>query len=617
MKNLSKNPLKYSPDPPISFDFDLKEESKSIMITADTDSIYFCHHSISESLSCFHEKNSSFKLCNYFLFNRTMLNSRIRIYFSNEASDTMYDNDQIKSGSMTEFPSVTFMEGTVVSTFQEKQVSFQFDIYFLLLQRDKSIGFFQHNHELAIVSAMNLARERLLRSLKSHTVFLNKLYKIGKFHATRTLNLTNNNQFIFVQFDREEITKIFGEFEYCLKAIATNIKLTDGTGFQWYGQWSSQYYSGCNNGDTNKISEAAMELLRYGCCTGSSSNLKNMLLMDLSVDSEYLYNQVFHDEKEKKEEHQVEQGHLEQVIDKFVAECNTKSEIYVKTHICPNYKQYNVIWSRDIGFNFECSSNNGFCYLIRNKEDLKSNISSWFNQKINQDFVEDDPEYPDIRSTKKVRPKRKEDDDDNYEDDSYDENIKEEEEEEDDNASYSTCSLDLKPYHRKLRYYCSCYPIFGMNDICSVHYGMTKVHCLMKNINNKNYDDSFINDMTDDNDLPIEFYRNVKLLDGEQVGGIKLYPDDNKNGIIGFQVYCPSYKAISTVQCSDWHLLNGLIQHLFIVLDDKGCVYKDQYKQSLNVLKSKILPMLEIILDDVKNDLLHLNALQIRLEFMC
>ena len=63
-------------------------------------------------------------------------------------------------------------------------------------------------------------------------------------------------------------------------------------------------------------------------------------------------------------------------------------------------------------------------------------------------------------------------------------------------------------------------------------------------------------------------------------------------------------------------LLNSLMQHLFIVLDEKRYIYKVQYKESIEVLVSKILPMLETILEDTSNELLNLLTLDLRLEFM-
>ena len=135
-ENLRKDPIEYSPDPPTPYDFDLDEESEKLMITADTDSIYFCHHNIAESLNSFSNDNCVFEMCNYFMFFRTMSSSRNRIFFTSGRYETINDENSKNSASMSEFPSVYLLKATISSKYEKRNIPVHFDIYYSLLKPD-------------------------------------------------------------------------------------------------------------------------------------------------------------------------------------------------------------------------------------------------------------------------------------------------------------------------------------------------------------------------------------------------------------------------------------------------------------------------------------------------
>ena len=603
MEKFKKDPLKYCPPMPFVRLLRLEQEFPNIIITADTDSIYFCHHDIAESLNSFHPDNTFFELSNFFLFHKKMPGSRNRIYFTRGYDKYLNEDDGTISRSLSDFPSFHLMTATVGSEFEGRNICITFDIYYSLL-KPKSFGHFSLDHEIAFVSGMNMARERLLRSLKVDSFLRNKLFHLDKFRPLRKNNdISDRNLFRYNVFSVKEITRIFGEFEYSLKAISTNEEMLDGTEFYWNHQWSETRYSCKTSCQYEKISLAAMDLLRYGCCSGNSSNLKNKLLMKLRLDSSYMEN-----EKVSKQEDNPSER-ITKVLESFVSECNKKSEEFVKLNICPNYQEYNVIWSRDIGFNFQCT-NKDYCYVVCKKKKLMKYLASWFKDSTSLELNE---EYQKSYDNEILDNETNYNNDDNLMD--VDDDLSEKEQVETDEW-HNTCESTFNSQNTKLRYYGSCYPIFGVNDICNIHFGMTKVRCFLNNVNNKNLDSAFINDSVDANLEPIEHARCINLLNGQQIEGIRLRQEGNKEGVIGFQVYCPSFKSINIVKCKDHQLLNSLMQHLFIVLDEKRYIYKVQYKESIEVLVSKILPMLETILEDTSNELLNLLTLDLRLEFM-
>ena len=605
LNEFKKNPSQYKHPVPPFISYDMEKEYKQMSMVSDTDSLYFCHHSIFESLTTF-PTNSYFKLSNVFPLYRKMPGSRFRIFFNSVSKKNGYHNDQ-RSKSLSEFPSIFVMTVHLCTIFDQKHVDVSFDIWYTLINEQR-IGYFQNSHAGAFIAAMNMAKDKIVNSLDEEDLLVDKLNLLGTFVCTRQSITSEINPVKFNHFTHSEIILFFNEFEYCLKAIASKKNFMDGNGYVFNGQWESTPVSStkCSK---EKISDAALELLQNGCCSGNSSNLKSKLRLNLTFDSDYNENRFAKDEEDI-------ENRLQQNLEAFVNECNIKSETYVETQICPNNNNagYKVNWCRDIGFNLR-NKKTDLCYVVEKSADLMTYLCSWFKDSINFDFQ--DMENYSMNNKRSPFPSEEDSDYNNSEYSTDDESeYTSESDVEEAYDDHHDQSMYFNSMNKKLTYHGSRYPIFGLNNITNIHFGVTKIRCFKSNINNLNEDSEFINNDVDSNQQPLEYARSIKLLNGKVINGIRLSQEGTKEGVIGFQVYCPAYKTIRTTRLGDCNLLNSMFQHLFIILEKNTDVYKSQIKESLAVLTGKIRTLLQTILNYTLNELKFHKNLDVRLEFM-
>ena len=586
-RDFDKYPTEYLHPVPKLISFEMDNEYNEMSISSDTDSVYFCHHSIVESLMTF-PKSSNFHLSNCFHISKKMPGSRFRIFFNSDWNSTVVNDQQ--SRLLSQYPSLFLMTVTLCTKFEKKDVDISFDIWYSLIGEKRS-GYFQERFVGAFIAAMNIAKDRLVNTLVEGTLLIDKLNSLGNFFSLRkSIVAENPNPIKYNNFTQREISLLFGEFDYCLRGIATKEVIVDANGYSWHGQWSEPTMS-CTNCSEDEISDAAIELLKNGCCSGNSSNLKNKLRTQLTLDPEkFVINKK--DDNEKC---------IQEILDTFFKECNKLSDCYVRTQICPNNTQYNVNWCRDIGFTLR-NTEHDTCFVIQKTSNLLKHFNSWFKNSVTLDFLDTPTDLNQASHFPSYENNQFNDEDSDYmdsEDDFVDEN----------HNQYNS-------WNKNLTYYGSCYPIFGLNKVNNIHFGVTKIRCFKSNFNNMNGDAHFINNEVDSYNEPKECTRPIYLLNKTFIDGIKLRQEGNKDGVIGFQVYCPAFKTLRTAKSGDCKLLNSLFQHLFIVLEKTDDAYKNQVKESLTVLTGKIRTLLDTILSYIKYEMNQHKNLDLRLEFM-
>ena len=124
------------------------------------------------------------------------------------------------------------------------------------------------------------------------------------------------------------------------------------------------------------------------------------------------------------------------------------------------------------------------------------------------------------------------------------------------------------------------------------------------------------NNLLDNNKEPLEYQRKIILLDGTTLEGILLEEDINIDGVVGFQMYVPTFKSLQGKNNPDRKYLLSLFPHLYSILDKTKDWNEGQRKESFDYIKLQLLPLIKGILDTTNLEFENTNDLNTRLEYM-
>ena len=616
------DPIAYKHPLPTFEPFEFLTHIKSIEIKTDIDSIYFCHHNITETLLSFNKK-ATFSLSNCIKFGVSMPSSRTRLYWSN-TPDTF--DDYKTSSTLNELPSVCLMSVEVNSKHFKKNVTVNFDIWFSLASPSMFNRSFLHtkSHEAAIISALNLSLTRIRMSSDANIngEFKDKLNNLESFFSQRQSASSGGNS-VRQFFSKQEMVLFFSEFETCLTYIACNFQGYDKTGFNWIFQWTDQLFSSVTNIPSNEIVMAARNLLRRGICSGFASNLKKRLTIPHIFNYDYVEKQL---SNEKKSPRDISKDEIQKIWESFVTKCNEYSQNYVNNEICNGKKRNEVIWSRDFGINIKHKKKDK-CFVGLFDKKMSVYFSKIFKNSISltPTSIQEDQENHDIFNT--------------YKSNAYKEYIEEYDVEKEINKNRKKESND-KTIHseavredfrevseyvyednntsqmKSLNFVGSTYPNFGLTKLCNIHFGLTKVRCLFSNHNDKNDLHNFINDEEDENGEPEEFINDIILPDDSILDQVFLLQEGNRHGIIGLQLYIPEEKSISRKNDRKRDVLSSILSHLHIILDEKSSCLPQQVKESIDFMVHDVSSEIEKINKVISWELPMCQTLSTRIEIM-